>query len=305
MRNSKRVVYVALTSNVIIFLTKLGASIMTGSVAMLAETLRSLTDVTNQIFLAIGINLGSQKSSQKYPFGRGKEVFFWSFIASLFVIGGSGIFSVIEGIDRVFSPKNIFNADIAFVVLGLALVFESISLINLLKISGYKKSKHDGDASITRNPALFIVFTEDLSAIIEIIVVFVSIYASIYFGFLYLDGLAAIFVGIVMIMIGLYIARQAREQLIGIGLEPHEIESIRKIILSIPQVNQIVDIKSVYFGVNHVILAIEINFKDKLTTDEIEHAIDEIEQKIKSFYPSIKHIYIEAEGWPVITKKST
>ncbi|MEM3832561.1 MAG: cation transporter dimerization domain-containing protein [Thermoprotei archaeon] len=82
-------------------------------------------------------------------------------------------------------------------------------------------------------------------------------------------------------------------------------EHIRKIVLSIPQVNQIIDIKSVYFGINHVILGIDINFKDKLTTDEIEYIIDEIEQKIKQSYPFVKHIYIEAESQPVITKKST
>ncbi|MGB9730362.1 MAG: cation diffusion facilitator family transporter [Thermoprotei archaeon] len=307
MHNSKRVIYVALISNIAVFLAKLGASIITGSIAMLAETLRSLSDIMNQTFLAIGVNLSSQGSSQKYPFGRGKEVFFWSFIASLFVIGGSGILSVAEGMNRLFSPKNIFNGNVIFIVLSLAFIFETISLINLLKTHKQKKLNkyYDGDIRITRNPALFIVLVEDVSAIIEIIVVFISIYASIYLGLLYLDGLAAIFVGLIMIIIGLHIAKQSKEQLIGIGLEPYEIENIRKIILSIPHVNQIIDIKSVYFGVNRVILGIDINFKDKLTTDEIEHTIDEIEQKIKQLYPFIKHIYIEAEGQPVIIKKST
>jgi len=297
MDNVRSMVYVALISNIMTFLVKLAASIVTGSVAMLAETLRSFSDIMNQTFLAIGANLGSQKPSSKYPFGRGKEVFFWSFIASLFVIGGSGILSLIEGINRIFQPKSITSGEVAFVALGFALIFEIISLVNVLRTYSHQKSnKYDGSAlQITRNPMMIIVFAEDISAIIEIIVVFASIYASIYLGIPLFDGIAAIFIGLTMIIIGLHIANQTKEHLIGVGLEHHEIENIRKIILSIPQVNSIVDIKSVFFGVDRVILGIDVNFKDKLTTDEIEHAIDEIERKIKQSYPFIKHIYIEAE----------
>ncbi len=116
------------------------------------------------------------------------------------------------------------------------------------------------------------------------------------------DGLAAIFIGITMIIIGSYIAKHTKEYLIGIGLGPDEIENIRKIILSMPQINSIIDIKSVYFGVDHVVLGIDINFKDRLTTDEIEHVIDEIERKIKNAYPSVKHIYVEAEDKPISAK---
>lgn len=300
MDNVRSMVYVALISNIMTFLIKLVASIMTGSVAMLAETLRSLSDIMNQAFLVVGINLGSQKPSFKYPFGRGKEIFFWSFIASLFVIGGSGVLSLIEGINRILQPKSITSGEVAFVALGFALIFEIVSLVNALRTYHQKSDKYDGSAlRITRNPMMIIVFAEDISAIIEIIVVFASIYVSIYLGALFFDGIAAIFIGLTMIGIGLHIANQTKEHLIGIGLQRHDIENIRKIILSVPQVNSVVDIKSVIFGVDRVILGIDVNFKDKLTTDEIERAIDEIEHKIKQSYPFIKHIYIEAEDKPV------
>lgn len=297
MDNVRSMVYVALISNIMTFLIKIVASIMTGSAAMLAETLRSFSDIINQVSLVVGINLGSQKPSSKYPFGRGKEVFFWSFIASLFVIGGSGVLSLIEGINRILQPKSITSGEVAFIALGFALIFEIVSLVNALQTYRHQKNdKYDGSAlRVTRNPMMIIVFAEDISAIIEIIVVFASIYVSIYLGILFFDGIAAIFIGLTMIGIGLHIANQTKEHLIGIGLQRHDIENIRKIILSVPQVNSVVDIKSVIFGVDRVILGIDVNFKDKLTTDEIEHAIDEIEHKIKQFYPYIKHIYIEAE----------
>jgi cation diffusion facilitator family transporter len=301
MSNVKSAIYVALISNIITFLVKLFASIMTGSIAMLAETLRSFSDIMNQVFLAIGINLSSQKPSIKYPFGRGKEVFFWSFIASLFVIGGSGVLSLIEGMNRVLQPKSISSGEIAFIALIFALIFESFSLINVLLTYRHQKSgKYDGSTlQPTLNPAITIVLAEDISAIIEIIVVFVSIYVSIYLKVLFFDGIAAIFIGLTMISIGLHVASQTREHLIGVGLKHHEIENIKKIILSIPQVNNVIDVKSVFFGVDRVILGIDVNFKDKLTTDEIEHVIDEIERKIKQSYPFIKHIYVEAEDKPI------
>ncbi len=76
MSNIRSATYVALLSNIVVFLVKLFASVMTGSVAMLAEAPRSFSDIMNQVFLTIGLNLSVKRPSVKYPFGRGKEVFF-------------------------------------------------------------------------------------------------------------------------------------------------------------------------------------------------------------------------------------
>lgn len=71
----------------------------------------------------------------------------------MFVIDGSVIFSLI---DRVFQPKGIISGEIALIVLGLALMFEFISLINVLRVR--YDQKYDGVMrTITRNPIIFYI----------------------------------------------------------------------------------------------------------------------------------------------------
>ena len=75
---SKKVIYAALIGNTLISITKFSAAAITGSSAMLSEGIHSLVDTGNQILLLHGLKQAKKPADENFPFGHGKEVYFWS-----------------------------------------------------------------------------------------------------------------------------------------------------------------------------------------------------------------------------------
>ena len=93
---SKAAVLAAMVANFAIAIGKLVAGIITGSAALLAEAGHSVADTVNQVFLLIGINLSDTVPDESHPHGYGKEAFFWSFLAAIFIFVAGAAFSFFE-----------------------------------------------------------------------------------------------------------------------------------------------------------------------------------------------------------------
>src|SRR5262245_16095246 len=117
---SKRVVIAALVGNVLVAATKLAAALITGSSAMLSESVHTLADTGNELLLLYGLRRAARPPDADHPFGHGRELYFWSFVVALLVFAlGAGV-SIYEGINHVMYPVEITNPGINYAVLALA-----------------------------------------------------------------------------------------------------------------------------------------------------------------------------------------
>ena len=133
---SKKAVYTALVGNLGIAIAKLIAAILTGSIAMLAETLHSFSDTFNQGPLLIGIKTSTKAATERHPFGYGKEQFFWSFIVATMLFGISGFISLQQGFSSLMSTvHHIENVNISYIILAISAVFEANALRVVLDLS--------------------------------------------------------------------------------------------------------------------------------------------------------------------------
>ncbi|MGB1076720.1 MAG: cation diffusion facilitator family transporter, partial [Bdellovibrionales bacterium] len=82
---SKKVIIAALIGNGLIAVTKFISATATGSSAMLSEGIHSLVDTGNQILLLFGLKQAAKPADDKFPFGHGKEIYFWSFVVSILI----------------------------------------------------------------------------------------------------------------------------------------------------------------------------------------------------------------------------
>lgn len=80
---SRKVIFAALAGNSLISITKFTTATMTGSSAMLSEGIHSLVDTGNQFLLLYGLKQAAKPADEDFPFGHGKEVYFWSFIVAM------------------------------------------------------------------------------------------------------------------------------------------------------------------------------------------------------------------------------
>jgi len=133
----------ALIANAIITGLKFLAAAMTGSAGMMAEAFHSLADTTNQIFLLLGLRFFDRPPSDRHHFGYGKERFFWSFIAAIFIFGVGATYAIYEGFQKLSHPHPPENLNWAYWVLGISFVLEAGS-IAIAIYQEAKEARHEG-----------------------------------------------------------------------------------------------------------------------------------------------------------------
>ena len=174
----------ALFANALIAILKLAAALITGSSGMMAEALHSIADTTNQVFLLLGLRFYKRPASSKHPFGFGKERFFWSFIAAIFIFGVGATYAVYEGIEKLAHPKAPTNLEWAYGVLALSFVLESAS-ISLAIYQEIQEARHEGMTFFeylreSKDPTAKTVLFEDSAALLGILIAGVGLLLTDY-----------------------------------------------------------------------------------------------------------------------------
>jgi cation diffusion facilitator family transporter len=164
----------ALFANALITIMKLMAAFITGSSGMMAEAFHSVADTTNQIFLLLGLRFYKRPASRKHPFGHGKERFFWSFIAAIFIFGVGATYAIYEGIIKLAHPHPPTNLIWAYAVLAGSFVLESCS-IGLAIYQEIQEAHHEGLSffeylKLSKDPTAKTVLFEDSAALLGIII---------------------------------------------------------------------------------------------------------------------------------------
>lgn len=292
----------ALFANGLITILKFIAAVMTGSSGMMAEALHSLADTTNQVFLLLGLRFYKRPASEKHPFGYGKERFFWSFIAAIFIFGVGATYAVYEGIQKLTHPHPPENLRWAYWVLGISFVLE-IGSIALALYQEVKEAHHENLTFFqylreSKDPTAKTVIFEDSAALIGIVLAAIGIYLTdIQFGpnkGAYWDGIASIAIGVVLAVVAFVLARASRGLLLGEAANKHEVEAIRQAIDSHPGVISTVELLTMHLAPKQILVNAHVNLKNDLTNDQIVKAVAEIETEIKKAEPKVDMIFLEA-----------
>ena len=305
---SKRAVYAALAGNLGIAIAKLIAAIMTGSTAMFAETLHSLSDTFNQVLLLIGIKTSTKTATERHPFGYGNEQFFWSFIVATMIFGISGILSLEQGFNSLFGVKThqITNVNISYFILAISTIFEGNALriaLALLKYDIESRGEKIGISTLikefqeSKDPSILTVLVEDSAALLGIIIAGLGIFFSSLTGNTIYDAISSLFIGSILMAFAFFLAKENKALLIGESISRRDYKKIVRLINELPDVNRIISLRTMHFGPKDVLVTIEVNLVDGLDTDKIESVIDTIEQKVKQAIPYVNpsKIYVELE----------
>jgi cation diffusion facilitator family transporter len=291
----------ALFANGLIAVLKLVAALVTGSSGMMAEALHSFADTANQVFLLLGLRFYKRPASEKHPFGYGKERFFWSFIAAIFIFGVGATYAIYEGIIKLSHPHAPQNLEWAYWVLGISFVLEAGS-ISLAIYQELKEAHHEGMTFLeylrkSKDPTAKTVLFEDTAALLGIIIAAVGIYLTDHHtgpgGGAYWDGVASILIGVVLSVVAFVLARASRGLLLGEAADPETVRDIIKAIESHPNVNKVVELLTMHLGPKQILINAHVNLRDDLKTGDIVKTIDEVEDLIKRAEPQVEMIFLE------------
>ncbi len=293
---SKTVVYAAIAGNLAIAITKYVAAAMTGSSAMLSEGVHSTVDTGNGLLLLLGIHLSRRPADEQHPFGYGGELYFWSLIVAVLIFGVGGGISMYEGVRHLLHPVEVKSVTVSYIVLGIAVVFEGITWMvawhgfsrTLRNESVWESIRHSKD------PTTFMVLFEDSAALLGLAVAFVGLFLSQTFESPYFDGAASLLIGLILATVASVLIYETRGLLIGESAAPATVKDIRSIINSDKVVDQSGDPLTLHLGADRILVAVDIAFRDGLSTDEVAKAIERLENGIRQQHPRVKQIFLEA-----------
>ncbi|MBJ9952407.1 MULTISPECIES: cation diffusion facilitator family transporter [Acinetobacter] len=295
--SNKIVVYAALLGNLAIALVKFIAAYITNSSAMLSEAVHSVVDTLNEILLLYGLKKSQQPANYKHPFGYGRELYFWAFIVALLVFALGAMVSIYQGIQHIRHPEVIESPLVNYVVLGFAMLCEGTSWFIALKSFKKMKGKMGYFESFRRSkdPTTFTVLFEDSAALIGLIIAFIGIFCAQQFNLPILDGVASVLIGVVLAISALLLARETKGLLMGETADPKLRHNILEVAQQDPAVYSANGVLTEQMGAHQVIASLSLEFKDDLTSDEIEACVNRIEVKIKSIHPEIVALFIKPQ----------
>lgn len=296
--SSKTSIYAAMAANVAIGIAKfIGASI-TGSSAMLSEGIHSVVDSVNEVLLLYGLKQSEAIADERHPLGRSQELYFWSLMVAVLIFSLGGGLSVLQGIRSLQQPEAASSSLVSYGVLGAAALFEGAALT--VSIREFKKAQPNPKLGLWRaiaqskDPGAFIVIVEDSAALVGLAIAFAGVWLSEFTGDPAYDAIASISIGILLTVVATALVAKTKGLLVGESASPETRESIKTIVRDDEAVSASEAPITLHLGPRDVLLALNIEFKDELSADEIEAAVRRIEKKIRETHTEVKRIFIEA-----------
>lgn len=297
MAKNKFSIYAALAANLLIAITKFVAGGFTNSSSMISEGIHSLVDTANQLLLLYGLRRSHKPPDASRPFGYGKELYFWSFIVSILIFGLGGGLSVFQGVSHIRHAAKPGDPTWNYVVLAFSFVFEGTSFV----IAAREFNKAKGNAGWweaiikSKDPSSFLVLFEDGAAVLGLLTVFILMLCSHHYQLPWLDGLASVLVGVLLIIVSMILARESRSLLMGEGIAPKTQVMIRQLVEEDEAVIKVINMLSTYESPEEVLLMLIVAFKPDLDTGDITSAIDRIRAVIRTHFPLVRFVIVQPQ----------
>jgi cation diffusion facilitator family transporter len=293
---SKKSITFALLANLGIAITKTIAAVITGSGAMLAESIHSFADCSNQGLLFWGLKATGKKPDTEHPLGYGKEIYFWSFMVALILFSMGGLFSIYEGIHKISLHEGLKSPVIAIIVLTVSMVFEAASLYGCL--TQINKLRHNETLREwyrnSRQSELIVVLGEDTAALLGLSLALISVILSIVTGNPVFDALGSIGIGALLVVISFVLAVKIKSLLIGQSTDEETSNEIKKFLESRTEIDRVLNMITFQLG-PRIMVAVKAKMKN---TDSVEQLINNInicESALKKNYPAVQCVLFEPD----------
>jgi cation diffusion facilitator family transporter len=292
--SSRTAIVAALIGNLLIAITKGIAAAISGSSAMLSESIHSFVDTGNEVLLLYGQHRAKKPPDRTHPLGYGREIYFWSFVVALLIFAlGAGV-SMYEGVIHIRDPEPMQRPEINYAVYAISALFEGVSWwFGWKAFSGVMGTRGIFDTvRVTKDPTTFIVLFEDSAALIGIGIAALTTFLALRFHDPRIDGVGSICIGLVLAAVAVLLARESKALLIGERARPELSAAIHEMVSSEPGVIRVEGILTSQLSPDQVIATIGVELDDNLRTPDIETLIGHLETELRKKHPDLFRVFV-------------
>lgn len=264
---------------------------------MFTQALEGFTDLVSSGLLVFGLKRSLRKADKDHPFGYGREIYFWTLISALVMLGSTAVLSLYFGYQRFIHPYHLSDVPYALIVLVVTIFTNgygfTLSYRRLLKGRSLRNiARVFYRSSLIEIKTTFIL---DLMGTCASVLGIIAIGLYALTGDSRYDGLGAMTIGLVLIFFGFFLIAGIRDLLVGRSAAPHVEQKIREAALNVPEVEDVLGIKTVHVGSEKLLVALDVHMHSDLKTRELEMLMDEIKAEVRKVVPSVKYIQVELE----------
>ena len=291
-------VYAALAGNLAIAVTKFVAATFTGSSAMWSEGIHSMVDSGNQALLLYGMKRAERPPDARFPFGYGKEVYFWSFVVALLVFATGAVLSLYEGVRHLRNPAEMENPLINYVVLAIALLLEGAPWLAAYRQFSRMRGKRGLVEGVKRgkDPTVIAVLFEDSAAIAGLVVAFAGIALYQLTGNPLFDAAASIVIGLILGATAMWLAFETKGLLIGESANREVVAEIKRLAERYPEVERVNEVLTMHMGPEYILANISLDIACDVPRTRAHAIMDELDARIKAADGRVKRVFIESQN---------
>ena len=289
-------VLAALAANTTIAIAKGTAAALTGSPALLAETLHTVADAGNEVFLFIAVRRSRHAPDASHPFGYGPERYYWALIAAIgmFLIGGA--LSVWEGVRALLDPRPLEDFWVGVAVLVVALVLDGLSRVVAVRtLRRQAAARHITVKKLLRespDPTVVTVYLEDSIDVLGAGLALVALILHKVTGSAVPDALATLAIGLMLGYVALKLTGRNRDLLTNQAVPDRYVDALRRRLVEVPGISGVASIEAVYLGPGEVLVTADVTLEHCQNADDVSAAIHRARTDIGRDVPAVARLQL-------------
>lgn len=292
-------VALAFAANLGIAIAKIVAALITGSASMAAEAAHSVADTFNEVLLMVGLRRSGRPADRRHPLGYGKERYIWTLLVAVAIFGMGALFSYYQGVQTLAGHREAAESGtiVGYAVLGVAFVLEAISWQQAVRQVRTAARAEDLPLRAyirrTDEPTAVSVLLEDSAALVGLLIAFGGLGLHHLTGSAAWDGAGSLLIGVLLTAVALVLGRINLNLLIGTQADPRLVADVRARLGAAPEIDWVVDIVTVTFGADRVLVCARLDFRDALTAADVERACVRLARELRDAHEEIDEVFLE------------
>ena len=294
-QGSNKAIIFALAGNLLIAVIKYVVSFITGSTAMLAESIHSTADSFNQVLLLIGHKQAKKSPSEMHSFGYANEVFFWSLMVAVLLFFVGALFSIYEGFHKLSHPEPLTNIYWIFAVLISSILIEAKSF--QVAFGEFRKTTSLPFLKAIKastQVSLVVVVLEDSAAMAGLIIVLVSTMLAWLVNPIF-DAVGSIFVGLLLLAVSILLIAEVKNLIVGESMPREKRQMIRNVIHRYKKIKHINRMQTMVMGDSKYLVLLSVDIDNDIKASAAEDLIEQVKIDLKREIPEAGNIHIEIQ----------
>ncbi|MEN3279277.1 MAG: hypothetical protein V7607_417, partial [Solirubrobacteraceae bacterium] len=264
--------------------------------ALLAETLHTVADAGNEVFLFVAIRRSRQPPDATHPLGYGPERYYWALLAAIgmFVVGGA--VSIWDGTRALFHPPGLDDFWVGVGVLLVALVLDASSRVVALRQLRSQAARREQTLREvlreTPDPTVVTVYFEDTIDVLGALLALLALVLHRWLDSGIPDALASIVIGLLLCYMASRLTTRNRDLLTNQSVPQRYVQRLRARLEREEAIREVTQMEAVYLGPAEVLVAAEVRMAGGMSGDEVATALARTRAALCTELPVIARLYL-------------